>query len=171
MTTGEYLLNLGLLAYILAANLGTRPLSRRRIALPLLIVAGVGYTFLRNVPTSGNDVQLELAGLTLGVLFGVVAGLLVRVSRTENGRLVTTAGAAFAAIWVFVIGGRTLFAYGADHWFGRDIAQFSVQNQITGSGAWTAAFVLMALAMVISRVLVTAGQAARLDVRTATFAN
>jgi hypothetical protein len=55
-----------------------------------------------------------------------------------------------------------LFAYGADHWFSAGIGQFSRQHQISGAGAWTAAFVLMALAMVVVRLLVTAMQAARI---------
>ena len=71
----------------------------------------------------------------------------------------------FAALWVLVIGGRMLFAYGAQHWYGRAIGEFSRANQITGSGAWAAAFVLMALAMVISRVLVTGTQASRVGVQ------
>ena len=163
MTTSEYLLNLGLLALVLATNLGTRPLTRRRSTLPLLIVAVFGYGFLHDLPVAGNDAQLELAGVTLGVLFGVAAALTVRVERRQDGRPVSVAGAAFAAIWGFVIGGRMLFAYGADHWFGHAIGMFSYEHRITGADAWTAAFVLMALAMVVTRVVVTAAQAARVS--------
>ena len=54
-----------------------------------------------------------------------------------------------------------IFAYGADHWFGTSIARFSVAHQITGADAWTAAFVLMALAVVRTRVAVTAAVATR----------
>jgi hypothetical protein len=53
---------------------------------------------------------------------------------------------------VLVIGGRVAFAYGADHWFGPAIGRFSITHQITGADAWTAAFVLMALSMVVVRV-------------------
>ena len=162
MTTTEYLLNIGILALVLAANLGTRALSWRRLLVPVLLVALAGFSFLRRMPTVGNDLELELAGLTAGVLLGVLAALLVHVHRVGD-RVVTTAGAGFAALWVVVIGGRMLFAYGAQHWYGRAIGTFSRTYQITGSAAWTAAFVLMALAMVVSRVLVTGTQAARLD--------
>jgi hypothetical protein len=161
MTTTEYLLNIGILALVLATNLGTRALSWRRLLVPVLLVALAGAGFLRQMPTVGNDLVLELAGLTAGVLLGVVAALLVHVRR-DGDRVVTSAGVGFAALWVVVIGGRMLFAYGAQHWYGRAIGGFSRSYQITGSGAWTAAFVLMALAMVISRVLVTGAQAARL---------
>jgi hypothetical protein len=161
MTTTEYLLNIGILALVLATNLGTRALSWRRLLVPVLLVALAGFSFLRQMPTIGHDLELELAGLTAGVLLGVLAALLVHVRRVGD-RVVTSAGAGFTALWVLVIGGRMLFAYGAQHWYGRAIGEFSRAHQITGSGAWTAAFVLMALAMVVSRVLVTATQAARL---------
>jgi hypothetical protein len=54
-----------------------------------------------------------------------------------------------------------LFAYGAAHWYGRAIGTFSRAHQITGSGAWAAAFVLMALAMVVTRVAATGVATAR----------
>jgi hypothetical protein len=68
MTASQYLLNLGLLGYVLYSNLGTRTLTRRRFTLPLLVVAVAGYAFLRDMPTAGHDVELELAGLSAGAL-------------------------------------------------------------------------------------------------------
>ena len=160
MSTAQYALNLGLLVYILATNLGTHRLTRTRLLTPVALVAVAAWAFLRDVPTSGNDVRLELVGAVSGVVLGVAAGLLVRVHRTADGAA-TRAGAPYAALWVAVIGGRVAFAYGAEHWFSRDIGQFSMTHQITGADAWTAAFVLMALAMVATRVLVTATALAR----------
>ena len=72
---------------------------------------------------------------------------------------------SIVTVWVAVIGGRILFAYGAEHWFSRDIAAFSRAHLITGADAWTAAFVIMALAMVVSRLAVTGVRAARLSGR------
>jgi hypothetical protein len=152
MTTDMYLLNLGLLAFVLWANLGTRTVTARRMLLPLLLVAVAAAVFLRDVPTAGNDVDLEVAGAAAGLGLGVVAGALVRVSRGGPGQLVMRAGAAYAALWTAVIGGRVLFAYGADHWFPTAIARFSMTHQITGGDAWTAAFILLSLAMVTARV-------------------
>ena len=40
------------------------------------------------------------------------------------------------------------------------VMQFSLQHEITGSAAWTAAFVLMALSMVVARTAVVAVRAA-----------
>ena len=159
MSTAQYALNVGLLAYILASNLGTRRVTRARMALPVALVVVAGWTFLRDVPTLGNDVQLELVGAGVGALLGVLAGVLVKVRQDASGTLVAHAGAAYAALWVAVIGGRVAFAYGAEHWFPVAIGRFSMSHRITGADAWTAAFVLMALTMVLVRVMVTAAQA------------
>lgn len=167
MTTAQYLLNVGLLAFVLWANLGTRTASRRRLMLPLLLVLVAGATFLRNLPTAGHDVALESVGVGAGIALGLVAAALVRIDRDSEGRLVMRAGWAYAALWVAVIGGRMLFAYGADHWFAAAIGRFSVTHQITGADAWTAAFVLMALSMVVGRVAASAVLTARAAARTA----
>lgn len=156
MSSAQYALNVGLLAYILASNLGTRRLTRGRLLLPVALVGVAAWFFLRDLPTLGNDVQLELLGAGAGAALGVLAGMLVTVRRGRTGALVTYAGAAYAALWVVVIGGRVAFAYGAEHWFPVAIGRLSMTHRITGADAWTAAFVLMALAMVLTRVLVTA---------------
>lgn len=152
MSTTQYALNAGLLAFVLWANLGSRALTPLRTLAPLALVAVAAVAFLRDVPTTGNDLRLELVGAGAGVLLGLVAATLVRVHHDRAGRLVARAGAAYALLWIAVIGGRCAFAYGADHWFPRAIGEFSMRHQITGAGAWTAAFVLMALAMVVARV-------------------
>lgn len=159
MTTTEYLLNFALLAFILVTNLGTHRVTRRRLVLPLVLVAVAASAFLRHVPTIGHDLTLELLGVAAGAVLGVVAGLLVHVHRDHDGTT-TTAGLPYAALWVAVIGGRVLFAYGAEHWWSRSIGMFSMQHQITGADAWASAFILMALTMVLARVAVTAAQAA-----------
>lgn len=161
MSTAQYALNAGLLIYILGTNLGTRRLTRARLLMPVVMVAVAAGFFLRDVPTVGNDVQLELVGACAGAALGLVAGLLVKVRRAARGEMVTRAGAAYAALWVAVIGGRVAFAYGAEHWFGRAIGTFSMAHRISGADAWTTAFVMMALAMVLVRVLVTSAAAAR----------
>jgi hypothetical protein len=169
MSMSMYALNLGVLALVLITGLGTHTFTARRLLLPLVAVAITGTIFLRDIPTLGNDVNLELAGAAAGVVFGILAALLVRVRR-DGDRVITTAGIAYALVWIVVIGGRMLFAYGADHWFTGGIVSFSRTYLITGADAWTVAFVLMALAMVLTRVLVTAVQAGVLRARPAVAA-
>jgi len=93
MSTTHYLLNAGLLAFALWANLGARTVSSARFTLPLLLVAVAAGMFLRDVPTAGNDLHLELAGVIAGAVLGLVAATLIRVDRDATGRLVMRAGA------------------------------------------------------------------------------
>jgi hypothetical protein len=156
MTTEQLLLNAGLLLFVLATNLGTRALTTRRLLFPLVVVGVAGAIYLRDLPTSGGDGRLVLAGALSGVALGCLAGLLMRVRDMGAGRRVTRAGWAYAALWVAVVGGRVAFAYSATGWAARAVGEFSVRHQVTGAHAWTAAFVLMALVMVTTRVAVTA---------------
>jgi hypothetical protein len=154
MSTTQWILNIALLAWVLLRNLGSRPLDRSFVTIPLLVVAVAGGIYLRDVPTAGNDVWLDVTFAAAGLVLGAVATALTRV-RVEAGRTVVTAGAAFAGLWIAVIGGRVLFAEWANGAGSRTIGRFSVEHLITGADAWTAAFVLMALAMVLSRVVTT----------------
>jgi hypothetical protein len=160
MSTTQWILNLTLLGWILARNLGTRPVNRGTFLVPLAVVAVAAAVFLRHVPTVGHDGQLELIGAGAGLVLGLASAFLTRVHVTA-GKLVVTAGAAFATLWVVVIGGRVAFAEWATHSGAQTIGAFSVRHQITGADAWTAAFVLMALTMVAGRLLVTGTQVAR----------
>jgi hypothetical protein len=159
MSTSQLVLNAALLAFVLLTNLGTRRVTGRRLLLPLVLVGVAGVVFLRDVPTVGGDARLELAGALTGVALGVAAGALMPVGRDAGGALVTRAGAGYALLWLLVIGGRVAFAYAATGWAARGVGEFSLAHQITGAAAWTAALVLMALAMVVTRVVVTAARA------------
>jgi hypothetical protein len=155
------LLNLGILAFVLKTGLGTRELNRRRFTLPLALVAVVGAVYLRSTPTSTGAIELTTILGLVGVILGLVAGALMKVRRTNDGSLVTMAGTSYAAAWIAIIGGRLLFLYGANHWFAAQVVDVSRNLGIDGSAAWTSAFVVMALAMVATRVAVTAFRSVR----------
>lgn len=90
-----------------------------------------------------------------GTLLGLVAAAFVRIRPGQAGQITARAGAAFLAVWLVAIGGRMLFAWAATQTsFGTTVGQFSREQLITGPQAWRAAFVIMALAMVLSRLLV-----------------
>lgn len=159
MSASLLALNLGILVLVLASGLGTHQLTSRRVVMPLAVTAVFAYAFLRDMPTTGHDVAFEVLGGLAGVALGVAAAALVRV-RAVDGRVITTAGAGFAALWIAVVGGRIAFAYGATSVFPTAIARFSRDHEITSAAAWTAMFVLMGLAMIASRTLVTVARAA-----------
>jgi hypothetical protein len=65
--------------YVIYANLGRRQLSRRRFMLPLFLVAVAGEVFLRNLPSTGHDLQLEAIGAAVGLALGVLAAVVAPV--------------------------------------------------------------------------------------------
>lgn len=136
---------------------------RADIDVGLLSIAGLTMVITpsRSIPTLAGDIELITVLGAAGVLLGLVAGMLMKVRRTENGSLVTVAGRSYATVWIATIAGRLLFAYGASDWFAPQIADFSRSLGINGSTAYTSAFVIMALAMVLTRVAVTAFRAIR----------
>ncbi|GAA2474956.1 hypothetical protein [Winogradskya humida] len=158
----NYVISLSILALMLFTGLGTHELTRSRIIRPLIIVAVVAAIYLKSFPTEGNDVPLVVIGGAAGVLLGVFSGLLVKVHRDPaTGRIMTTAGFGFAALWIAVTAARLAFIYGADHWFTAGLVTFSRTHLITGADAWTAAFIVMSLAMVGARLAMTSIFASR----------
>jgi hypothetical protein len=155
MNATEIIIFLGLAALIIGTQVGRRPFTLRRVILPLALAGYAGYHYLPGIPTVGGDLNFELALSAAGAALGVAAALLMRVERDGvTGRIVTQAGAAYAALWLAVLGGRLAFAWAAENVWRQPVGQFSIEHQITSTAAWTAAFVLMALAMVIARTAV-----------------
>jgi len=72
-----------------------------------------------------------------------------------DARFCNGCGAALAAgMWIAGVGARMVFYFAATHGAGPAIAAFSIAHHITGSAAWTAALVMMALADVLTRLVV-----------------
>jgi hypothetical protein len=164
MNAPEIITFAGLAALIIGTQLFRRPLTLRRFLIPLAAVVAVGYHYLHSVPTVGGDLDFEISLALAGALCGVLAALLMRVERDEQtGRIVTQAGFAYASLWIVVFGGRLAFAWAATNLWSHQVAQFSVQHQITGTAAWTAAFVFMALSMVLVRSAIVGARALMVD--------
>jgi hypothetical protein len=135
---------------------GEHKMTLWRLLLPLGIVAWAAARYLTGFPTEGNDLLFELAGLAIGVATGLIAAVLMGVRRAEKGQVWLTAGIAYAAFWIVIFGARIAFAWLATNSsaFERQIGLFSYYNHITGAAAWTAFFILQAIAMVVVRSLV-----------------
>ena len=159
MNITEVILFGGLALFVIATQLGRHSVSLHRFLMPLVAVVAVAFSYLKGIPTAGGDLSFEIICTLVGVAFGLLAISLVRVERDgRTGRLMTQAGIAYAAVWLVAFGGRLAFGWAAGSVWQQQVGQFSFDHQITGAGAWTAAFVLMAIAMVATR---TVGLAAR----------
>ncbi|MEV6285635.1 hypothetical protein [Kribbella sp. NPDC051770] len=143
--------SVSILTVILATDLGYRKVTGMRILRSVLAVGVIIVIFVHSLPTAGNSVQLQLAGVALGIVFGLVVAAFLPVERATDGTAHTRAGLAYALAWAVLSGGRVLFAYGAEHWFTEDLVRFSIEHQIPGGDVYANAFVFLSLAMVLTR--------------------
>lgn len=154
MLTNALIVNGLVLFAVLEADLGAaRKVTSFRLLRPLLTSLTIVPLFLQAVATHGTGLALEIGGGVAGVLLGFGAARLMRVRREPGtDRLVTRAGAAYAALWIVVIGARSCFSIGAQHWFSHPLGTWMVNHQVTGA-AITDTLVIMAVAMALTRTL------------------
>jgi hypothetical protein len=152
MPASVLIVNIIVLFAVLEADLGRRKVSTFRILRPALTAAAIIPLFIVHPATGGTGEILEIALTAFGVLLGTVAaGGLMKVSADgPSGNVVSQAGPAYAALWIFVIGARLLFTYGANHWFTTQLGHWMLTNSVTVD-ALTDALIFMALAMAITR--------------------
>ena len=124
------------------------------LAVPVLAVGAAAVFFLHSVPGGGNDIALELICLSAGAAMGAVGGLATHLRLSAAGQALGRAGWLAASMWVAGVGARIAFAFAATNGAGPAIARFSSGHHITGSDAWVAALVMMALADVLTRLVV-----------------
>ena len=149
MTITEYILNIGLIALV-ALQIKGHTVTIARMLFPVVVTVWVASQFLHALPTAGGDLVLECAlGLT-GLGLGVAAGYATDVRRDGTGAF-AKAGIAAAVLWVLGIGARMSFSLWVSHGGRPSVAAFSAAHHITSGAAWSAAFVLMAMAEVVAR--------------------
>ncbi|MFF7632874.1 hypothetical protein ACFZB9_06935 [Kitasatospora sp. NPDC008050] len=150
MTTTEWITDVALIL-IVFRQLREGRLDLRSFLIPLGIVSFVAYSYLDTIPTAGNDLVLIGALMGVGAVLGIAGGSYTRI-RTAGGHVLIKAGAVSAILWVVGMGARMGFQMYVEHGGGAaSVARFSVTHHITSDQAWVAAFVLMALTEVVTR--------------------
>lgn len=154
MLTNALIINALVLFAVLEADLGRRrKVGLFRLVRPLLLGATIVPMFLQAPATHGTGLALEIGGGVAGVLLGLAATGLMSVRRDSvTGRIVSRSGWGYAALWITVIGARSLFSIGSAHWFNHALTSWAVSNQVTGA-AITDTLVIMAVAMTSTRTL------------------
>ena len=148
-----YLIN-ALFILLVVRQIREHQLDARALAVPVLAVAAAAVMFLHAVPSDGSDITLDLACASAGAAMGAIGGLATRLRPGADSRPLGRAGVLAASMWIAGVGARMVFYFAATHGAGPAIAAFSIAHHITGSGAWTAALVMMALADVTARLAV-----------------
>ncbi|MFJ8858131.1 hypothetical protein ACIRD8_06805 [Streptomyces sp. NPDC102451] len=150
MTTTEWITDIALILVVFR-QLREGRLNLKSFLIPLGIVAFVTYSYLDTIPTAGNDLVLIGALMSAGAALGVAGGIYTRI-RTAGEHILIKAGAVSAILWVSGMGARMAFQMWVEHGGGADdVARFSITHHITSDQAWVAAFVLMALTEVVTR--------------------
>jgi hypothetical protein len=148
-----YLISASLILLVIR-QIREHPLDARSLAVPVLAVGAAAVMFLHSVPVGGSDLALEAACVAAGAAMGAISGLATRLRLGADGRPLGRAGVLAASMWIVAVGARLAFAIAAGNGAGPAIARFSIAHHITGSSAWVAALVMMALADVLTRLAV-----------------
>ena len=149
MTTTDWLVDIALVLIVFRQLREVR-VSLHFVLLPLGIVGLVVHNYLNAIPTAGHDLVLIGSLVTIGAILGIAGGVFTRV-RFDGQHALVKAGAISATLWVVGMGARMGFQLWSQNGGGPAIERFSVVHQITSSDAWVAAFVLMALTEVGTR--------------------
>ncbi|MFD7169561.1 hypothetical protein [Streptomyces violascens] len=149
MTTTDWITDIALVLVVFR-QLREGRLDLKTFLIPLGIVAFVAHTYLDSIPTAGNDLVLIGALMAVGAALGIAGGVYTRI-RVAGEHLLIKAGAVSAVLWVLGMGARMGFQVWVEHGGADDVARFSIAHQITTDQAWVAAFVLMALTEVVTR--------------------
>ncbi|MFJ8061894.1 hypothetical protein [Streptomyces sp. NPDC096142] len=164
MNTTDWITDIALVLVVFR-QLREGRLDLKSYLIPLGIVAFVASHYLHSVPTAGNDLVLIGTLIAAGAALGIAGGVYTRI-REVGEHLYIKAGAVSAILWIVGMGARMGFQVWVDHGGADNVARFSVAHQITTGQAWVAAFVLMALTEVVTR-LATIFVRGRLAVREA----
>jgi hypothetical protein len=155
MTTTDYLIDSALVLLVLL-QIKERPMTRRQLVRPLIILGVAVASYLHGVPTRGNDLPLLGVFAVVGGLIGIASGVTVIMNRRDDGVVTFRSGWVSGFFWVLGMGSRFAFVLWITHGGVNTIAHFSANHQITSTEAWTVALLGMAVFEVVGRTLTMA---------------
>jgi hypothetical protein len=157
MNFSDYILDSALVLLVLL-QIKERPMTRKALIRPLVVLSIAVANYLHGIPTQGNDLILVGALAAIGGLIGVSSGFTAILGRRLDGVVTLRSGWLSGFFWVLGMGSRFGFAYWSSHGGVGSIASFSSSHQITSAEAWTVALLAMAVFEVCGRTLTLAAR-------------
>jgi hypothetical protein len=155
MNISDYLID-SVLVLLVLIQIKERPMTRKALIRPLVILSIAVVNYLHGIPTHGNDLVLVGVLALVGGLIGVASGTTAIFARRSDGVITLRSGWLSGFFWVLGMGSRFAFAYWASHSGAGQIASFSATHHITSAEAWTVALLAMAAFEVCGRTLTLA---------------
>lgn len=145
MTLETWILILVVFAAVVFLRLGRHRYTRRQRVLTLALLVVLTLRYVKGMPTTGNDLLLEIPCLAVGVVFGFAMLAVMSVEPDESsGEIWVRAGVAYLVLWIILLGSWVLFAYSASGWAHRQVGRFFIDNRLSFT-AISPAFVLMTI--------------------------
>lgn len=155
MSTTDYIIDIALILVVLL-QIREHEITNRSLIRPLLILGVAFATYLRSVPTAGNDLLLAGVLTIVGVVLGIASGSTAIFGATPEGAVTVRSGWVSVSFWVLGMGSRFAFVYWITHSGSAWVVRFSMAHSISSSDAWTVALLAMAAGQVICRISVLA---------------
>jgi hypothetical protein len=157
MNFSDYLID-SVLVLLVLIQIKERPMTRKALIRPLVILSIAVVNYLHGIPTQGNDLVLVAVLAVVGGVIGVASGVSAVFARRSDGVVTLRSGWLSGFFWVLGMGSRFAFAYWASHSGAGQVASFSASHQIAGAEAWTVALLAMAAFEVCGRTVTLAGR-------------
>ncbi|GAA4601311.1 membrane protein CcdC involved in cytochrome C biogenesis [Actinoplanes octamycinicus] len=142
-----------LMTIVLFTQVGRHRFGFIKLTLPLVLVVLVAFQMLSSLEFTAPNMTAAGTGIAIGAVIGIGLLRTMRLERDDkNGRIYTRAGLVYLAIWLTVLVGRLIFIWSLENvdGFAVDFGKWIMENEIDPDGV-TAFFVLMAMAMVLTR--------------------
>lgn len=92
-----------ILVIVLATDLGRKRITKMRLLRAFAGAAIVVAIFVHTIPAGDNEIRLQLIGLGVGAVCGLLAGALLPAHRDSSGEIYTTGGIAYALALAMVL--------------------------------------------------------------------
>ncbi|WGD97891.1 hypothetical protein [Bacillus safensis] len=151
MDTQTWLIMGTIFLVVLFTQFGRKKFTVRNAILPFIICGIVIKMYVKDIPTSGNDIVALGLMIAAGILFGILILFTVKIEWSE-GKAFTIAGIPYLLLWIIGLGWRIVLTNYAEHWNPQRFMEFMITHKLD-IDIIPPAFIFFTLAMFTTRIL------------------